>query len=62
MIEILKKWVPLTYEAFVKNRLSSLTLSADAIDFIKKKLNRKKVSDSNLSKRELQTLKEVFDL
>ncbi len=62
MIEILKKWVPLTYEAFVKNRLSSLTLSADAIEYIKQKLNRKKVSDSKLSRRELQTLKEVFDL
>ena len=62
MIEILKKWVPLTYEAFVKNRLSSLTLSADAIQYIKQKLNRKKVSDSKLSRRELQSLKEVFDL
>ena len=62
MIEILKKWVPLTYEAFVKNRLGSLTLSADAIEYIKKKLNKKKVSDLNLSRRELQTLKEVFDL
>jgi len=62
MIEILKKWVPLTYEAFVKNRLSSLTLSADAIEYIKQKLNNKKVSDSKISRRELQTLKEVFDL
>ena len=62
MIEILKKWVPLTYEAFVKNRLSSLTLSADAIEYIKQKLNNKKVSNSKISKRELQTLKEVFDL
>ena len=62
MIEILKKWVPLTYDAFVKNRLSSLTLSADAIEYIKQKLNRKRASDSSLSKRELQTLKEVFDL
>ena len=62
MIDILKKWVPLTYEAFVKNRLSSLTLSADAVEYIKRKLNRKKVSDLNLSRRELQTLKEVFDL
>ena len=62
MIKILKKWVPLTYEAFVKNRLSSLTLSADAIEYIKQKLNRKKVSNSKLSRRELQTLKEVFDL
>ena len=62
MIEILKKWVPLTYDAFVKNRLSSLTLSSDAIEYIKQKLNRKRASDSSLSKRELQTLKEVFDL
>ena len=62
MIEILKKWVPLTYDAFVKNRLSSLTLSADAIEYIKQKLNRKRASDSSLSKRELQTLKEVIDL
>ena len=37
-------------------------LSADAVEYIKRKLNRKKVSDLNLSRRELQTLKEVFDL
>ena len=42
MIKILKKWVPLTYEAFVKNRLNSFTLSSEAIQYVKQKLKNKK--------------------
>ena len=53
IIEILKKWVPLTYEAFLKNRLNSLTLSSEGINFIKNKINNKNVDESSLSKREL---------
>ncbi len=62
IIEILKKWVPLTYEAFLKNRLNSLTLSSEGINFIKNKLNNKNVDESSLSKRELDTLKKIFDI
>ena len=62
IIEILKKWVPLTYEAFLKNRLNSLTLSSEGINFIKNKLNNKNVDESSLNKRELDTLKKFFDI
>jgi|TARA_B100000287_G_C20631726_1_gene780072 thymidylate synthase (FAD) len=62
MIKILKKWVPLTYEAFVKNRLNSFTLSSEAIQYVKQKLKNKKADNSKLSKRELETLNKVLDL
>jgi thymidylate synthase (FAD) len=62
MIKILKKWVPLTYEAFVKNRLNSFTLSSEAIQYVKQKLKNKKADNSRLSKRELETLNKVLDL
>ena len=41
MMDILKKWVPLTYNAFIKNRIQALTLSSDGIEFIKSKLKNK---------------------
>ena len=62
MIKILKKWVPLTYEAFVKNRLNSMTLSSEAIQYVKQKLKNKKADNSKLSKRELENLNKVLDL
>ena len=62
MIKILKKWVPLTYEAFVKNRLNSFTLSSEAIQYVKQKLKNKKADNSKLSKRELETINKVLDL
>ena len=62
MIDILKKWVPMTYDAFVKNRLSSLTLSSEAIEYIKSKLKKRKAVQPKISKRELQTLKDILNI
>jgi len=62
MLDLMKKWVPLTYDAFVKNRINSLTLSSDAIQYLKMKIKNKKNGKSTLGKRELENLKKFFDL
>jgi thymidylate synthase (FAD) len=61
MMDVLKKWVPLTYEAFIKNRMDALTLSSEGIKYIKSKLHKKRVDTSKISKRELENLKKIFE-
>ncbi len=61
MMEILKKWVPLTYEAFVSNRLNSLTMSSHGIEYIKSLINKRKSVPKNISKRELETINKIFN-
>ena len=60
MMNIMKKWVPLTYEAFLKNRLDSLVLSSEAIKFIKNKMHGKSNKETKISKREVDELKKIF--
>ena len=62
MMNIMKKWVPLTYEAFLKNRLDSLVLSSEAIEFIKNKLHGKSNKETKISKREVDELKKIFSI
>ena len=62
MMNIMKKWVPLTYEAFLKNRLDSLVLSSEAIEYIKNKLHGKSNKETKISKREVDELKKIFSL
>ena len=61
MLDLMKKWVPLTYDAFVRNRVNSINLSSEAIEYLKMKIKNKKSNKNNLSKRELENLKRVFD-
>lgn len=60
MMDILKKWVPLTYEAFIENRLKSLMLSSKGVEFLKNKLHGKSNNNIGISRRELEELKKVF--
>ena len=60
MMQILKKWVPLSYDAFVNNRLNSLTISSQGIEFLKSVIHGKKVDSKNVSKRELENIKKIF--
>lgn len=60
MMNLMKKWVPLTYEAFLKNRLDSLVLSSEAIKFIKNKFQGKSNKETKISKREIDELKKIF--
>ena len=64
MVEILKKWVPLTYEAFEDYRSDSFQLSKEALKIVKDKLANKKIKKSNykLSPRELRELEEKFNI
>ena len=60
MIDILKKWVPLTYEAFEDYRNNSYQLSKEAVKILKdilagKKINIKKYKLSPRELRELET-------
>ncbi len=64
MMKMLKKWVPLTYEAFNDYRVSSSEFSRLSLDVIKKLISRKKINqkDSGLSKREWLELMNSLDL
>ena len=62
MLDLVKKWVPLTYDAFIRNRVNSLTLSSEAIEYLKMKIKNKKSSKTKINKRELDNLKKIFDL
>ena len=64
MVEILKKWVPLTYEAFEDYRSDSFQLSKEALKIVKDKLANKKIKKSNykLSPRELRELEAKFNI
>lgn len=60
--EIVKEWVPLTYEAFVDYRQGALTISRIEFELIKRMLNGEVVtqSDSGLSAREWKEFSSRF--
>ena len=60
MMNIFKKWVPLTYDAFINNRLKALTISEEGIAYIKFLLHGKKPKKSDLSKREHESIKKFL--
>ncbi len=63
MLETLKKWVPITYEAFVDYRVGGTEVSAKGKELIKKLIDGKNISieESGLSKREWNELMEAFE-
>jgi thymidylate synthase (FAD) len=64
MLETLKKWVPITYEAFMDYRVGGTEVSAKGKIIIQKLIKGENISmeDSSLSKREWNELMEAFDL
>jgi thymidylate synthase (FAD) len=58
ILDIVKKWVPMTYEAFVDYRLNSANISGKALKVIQKRLAGESVNfeESGMSKREWQEL------
>ena len=62
MLNILKKWVPLTYEAFITHRLENISLSKHGIEFIKNLIHGKKNNKIKISKREEDELKKRFGI
>jgi len=64
MLDTLKKWVPITYEAFLDYRVGGIEVSAKGKNIIKKLISNKDISleESGLSKREWNELMEAFEL
>ena len=64
MLDIVKRWVPLTYAAFEDYRIGGTELSAKEITLMKKLLKGEKVSyeEEGLSKREWGELQKKFDI
>ena len=64
MLDTLKKWVPITYEAFMDYRVGGTEVSSKGKSIIKKLIKGEKVTveDSGLSKREWNELMIAFDL
>jgi thymidylate synthase (FAD) len=58
MLDIVKRWLPITHDAFVQHRLGSVTLSARAFDVVKRLLAGDDVTEqkSGLGKREWREL------
>ena len=64
MLDTLKKWVPITYDAFMDYRVGGTEISSKGKQVIKKLINGENISidESGLSKREWNELMEAFDL
>jgi thymidylate synthase (FAD) len=64
LLQILKKWVPVTYDAFVEHRLNAIVLSKSAVDALRRMLAGEAVTaaTSGLSAREWNDLIETFGL
>jgi len=64
MLDTLKKWVPITYEAFMDYRVGGTEVSSKGKLIIQKLIQGEKVSadNSGISKREWNELMEAFDL
>ena len=64
MLDTLKRWVPITYDAFMDYRVGGTEVSAKGKSIIQKLIKGEKVSieDSGLSKREWNELMEAFDI
>ena len=63
MLDVVKKWVPFSYEAFMKHRKSGKELSGAAIEVVKKMVKGEKIAqeDSGLSKREWGELQDLLN-
>ena len=64
MLETLKRWVPITHEAFMDYRVGGTEVSSKGKNVMKKLIKGDKISidDSGLSKREWNELMDSFDL
>jgi len=64
MLNLLERWVPFTYEAFLQYRKEGARFSKNGLDTIKKLLKGQEVrkEESGMSKREWQEFTEVLDL
>lgn len=64
MIQLLERWVPHTYEAFIQYRQEGVRFSKNALGVLQKLLKNKPIcqEESGMSKREWQEFLETLDL
>ena len=64
MLNTLKRWVPITYDAFLDYRVGGTEVSSKGKEVIKKLINGEKISieETDLSKREWNELMDAFNL
>ena len=64
LLDVLKRWVPLTYDAFIDYRHEGAELSAKALSVVRRLLKGEQVEqpDSGLSLREWRDLQALLDL
>ena len=64
MLDTVKRWVPITYEAFLDYRVGGTEVSSNGKEIIKKLISGEKINPekSGLSKREWNELMTAFDL
>ena len=64
MLDTLKKWVPITFEAFMDYRVGGTEVSSKSKIIIQKLIKGENISfeDSGLSKREWNELMDAFNL
>lgn len=63
ILDLFRRWMPITYQAFQDYRLGSVHLSAQAFDLVKRRLAGEAVAfeDSGLSRREWEEFQGMFD-
>ena len=63
IMETVKRWCPITYDAFIDHRINSVTLSGKAIQVVKKMIDGVSIEqeESGLSKREWRELMGVLE-
>lgn len=63
MLDVLKKWVPMTYEAFLNYRKGAAILSANSLRVVKSLIAGKKITreESGLSQREWKELEQILE-
>ena len=64
MLDCLKRWTPIAYEAFCQHKLGAIVISKSGQEIIKKLIKGKKVSQksSGVSRREWNELMSSLDL
>jgi len=64
LLDVLKRWVPLTYDAFIDYRHEGTELSAKALAVVRRLIKGEKIeqAESGLSPREWRDLQSLLDL
>ncbi|MDC3091706.1 FAD-dependent thymidylate synthase, partial [Rickettsiales bacterium] len=62
ILDILKRWVPLTYDAFINYRMEGFSLSSEGVNFLKSIIKNEKFDKKKISQREIDEIKKKFNL